>query len=246
MNRLILLVVLACSILTAYAEVINGFKQKKLLLERDIHYLQESIQNGIDNNSSRKLKNQLKKLKKEYIIVNKKYSETEELIKTFAEVDSELFGLVSEVTNAEGTLTNIIVRYVSRVSKEFSYYTRKYYIANAYTSVGQAKIGEHICSSLYGANTVTITIGYGCNELLALGHEFAHVLYIVPHLKEYIDFWNRNQKFCDGHNESDPSYFIINSIEDHFKENYISYMKQKKPGNVLRKLMAVLRHNFEK
>jgi len=246
MKRYVLTIALLCSILSVQADVMNAFYREKLILERDIKKIEVLMQETPDKKSARDLEKQLKKLQKQYAIVMKNYSDTQELIKTIAIVDPELFANVSAITNAEGTLTNVYVRFVSRVSEEFTYFTRRFYTADAYTSVRPAKDDEHVCTSLSGTNTITITIGYGCNEIQALGHEFAHVMYIVPNLKEYMNYWNRNQNFCNGHSKSDPSYFIITPIEDSFQRNYMDYMKREKSNNTPMEHIASIRNDGEK
>lgn len=87
----------------------------------------------------------------------------------------ELFGEVSKVTNAQGTLAQVVVQFVSRVDEKYTRYVNNHYKADAHTSVSQSSESEHVCYSLYGTNTITITIGYGCDEMKALGHE------LIPH-----------------------------------------------------------------
>lgn len=228
MSNYVVIIVLLCFMHSIQGEVINGFYREKLILERDIYHLNLVIRDNADSKQTKSLLKRLKQLGKQYSIVLKKYSQTEELINTFALVDPELFSQVSNVRNANGILTNIVVQYVSRVSKEFTYFTRKFYVAEAYTSVGQSKHDENVCTSRYGTNTITITIGYGTNEIKALGHEFAHVMYMVPNLKEYMEFSKRHQEFINGHSESDPGYFKLQAYEDRFMENYMQYMELKK------------------
>ncbi len=228
MNRYVFMMALLCSNLTLQAAVLNGFQPEKIKLEREIRDLEELILKTPDSKNIRTLEKQLKKLEKQYAMVLQKYTETAQLINTVAKVDPELFLQVSNITNAEGTLTSVIVRYVSRVSKEFTYFTSNFYIADAYTSVGQSGSDENVCTSRYGTNTITITVGYGVNEVKALGHEFAHVMYMVPNLKQYMDFQNHSQEFINGHSDSDPGYYVIHQIENRFLENYMEYMKIQK------------------
>ena len=135
MKRYVLTIALLCSILSVQADIITGFHREKLILERDMNNLQELMQGVADDKTSRILEKQLKQLQKQYAIVMKRFSETEKLIETIAIVDPELFASVSGVTNEESTLTNVYVRFVSRVSEEFTYFTSRFYTADAYTSV---------------------------------------------------------------------------------------------------------------
>ena len=232
-----------CPFFPANSSVINGFSQEKLILEKRISNNKALLDKEIDTKTSRQIERNLKQLQKKYEIVYKKFSETQQLLSTLEFIDPELYARVSEVTNAEGTLTQVYVRYVSRTSKEYTYFTKDHFKADAYTSVRQSKDSEHVCSSLSGTNTITITIGYGCDEKRALGHEFAHVLYIVPNLRKYLDYWIRNDDFCSGHSLSDPSYTFLNSIEHNFKIRYNEYLKGMKNKGSSKLTMALTHDN---
>ncbi len=162
-----------------------------------------------------------------------KFNETDQLLIITKLIDPELYEDVSQVTNSEGSMTHVYVRYVNRTAKEFTFYIDNHFKANAYTSVRQAADNKNVCESLYETNLITVSIGKGCDEKLALGHEFAHVLYIVPNLSEYTEFLNNNNchvnnKFCVGHSPFDPGYVFINAVEDQFKARYKKYLKGSK------------------
>lgn len=186
----------------------------------------------------RQIEKKLKQLQKKYALVSKKYSETEQLISSIEFIDPDLYAKVSKVANTEGTLTNVYVRYVSRTSKEFIYFTKNYFTAKAYTSARQSENNKNVCTSLYGTNTITVTIGYGCNEKIALAHEFAHVLYIVPNLSTYSNFLHRTNNYCQGHNLSDPSHTFLETVEDSFAIKYKKYLKNIKNTDSFKKNIA--------
>ena len=143
-------------------------------------------------------------------------------------IDPELFAEVSKVTNAEGTLTHVYVRYVSRTSREFTQLADNHFVAKGYTSMRQSDNNKNVCCSRYGTNTISITIAYGCDEKIALCHEFAHVLYVVPNLSGYMEYWNSSNHFNNGHNIADPSYFIQESVERSFLSRYDDYLNKAK------------------
>ncbi len=225
--------ILLCSYFTAQSAVINGFSQEKQQLDKKINKAYELLNAKCSEKAEKQIEKQLKRLRKEYDIVSTKYFQTANLLFTFEYIDPELFAKVSKVTNANGTLTHVYVRYVNRSSEEFTYYTRNHFPANAYTGVRQALDDENVCTSLYGTNTITITIGIGCDEKLALAHEFAHVLYIVPNLKEYTYFMkyrNNNVKNVPshGHSPNDPSFAFLKSVNKRFETNYSNYESKAK------------------
>lgn len=228
-NYALAVMILLCSILSVKAAVINGFSQEKQQLKKEINKAVELLTVTITDKTKKQTEKKLKRLRKEYEIVSKKYVQTAELLSTFEFIDPELFAKVSNVTNAEGTLTHVYVRYVNRSSKEFTYFTKTHFVAKAYTSVRPSPENQHVCNSLYGTNSISITIGIGCDENMVLGHEFAHVLYIVPNLSEYTYFMKyQNKKVnttCQGHSPNDPSYIFLKSVEDKFAIKYARYQK---------------------
>ncbi|MDZ7604392.1 MAG: hypothetical protein U5K79_02135 [Cyclobacteriaceae bacterium] len=182
------------------------------------------------------MKKKLRQIRKRYEEVSMNYARTAELLTTFEFIDPQLYSEVSKVTNAEGTLTHVYVRYVDKSSDEFAYFAREHFNAKAYTSVSPSANHPDICSSFSGTNTITVTIGIGCDELIALAHEFAHVLYIVPNLKEYVYFMKyRNKKTNPvaqhGHSWNDPGSTIFKSIEDSFTARYENYLGMTKISN---------------
>ena len=231
-----IIAILLCHILSVHASIVNGFLQEKSLLEREIKNVVELLNEDNMDKAIWQIEKKLKQLRKKYALVLKKYSETEQLLAEFEIIDPKLFERVSKITNSDGTLTHVYVRYVDRTSEEFTDFSRNHFKAFAYTSVGQSPTNKNVCTSLFGTNTINVTIGKGVNEKLKLGHEFGHVLYLVPNLSDYNDFYNNNKrklkKYNHGHSPFDPSYTFVESIEKNFGNKYKEYLnsiKKQKP-----------------
>jgi len=212
------ILILFCTCLNSNAAILNGFSQEKLKLEKEIRKTVDLLKSDPLEKTKKQLEKKLSKMRKSRFI------------------DPELYSQVSKVTNAQGTLTHVYVRYVDKSSDEFTYFSREHFNAKAYTSVSPMANNPDICTSLYGTNTITVTIGIGCDELIALTHEFAHVLYIVPNLKEYVYFMKyRNSKInltaLHGHSWNDPSSAFIKSIENSFSARYENYITKNKISN---------------
>ena len=162
--------------------------------------------------------------------MHRKYSDTQELISIVRQIDPELYNAVSNVVNADGTLTHVYVLCAYRTDEEIIYFSNKHFDAMAYTSVKPMVENENVCYSQYGMNTITITVKKCRNEIIALAHEFAHVLYVVPNLKNYAAFIRKesykyeNNRFGTGHKEFDPSRDFVKSIEKRFKDKYLKYV----------------------
>jgi hypothetical protein len=230
------MLILLCSSLSLHAAIINGFLQEKQKLEKEIQKTVELLNNHPLEKTKKQLEKKLRQMRKKYAKVSKNYSQTAELLTTFEFIDPELYSKVSKVLNAEGTLTHVYVRYVDKSSDEFTYFSREHFNAKAYTSVSPSADHPNVCTSLYGTNTITVTIGIGCDELIALAHEFAHVLYMVPNLKEYVYFMKyRNSKINltaqHGHSWNDTSSTFMKSIENSFTARYENYLGKTKISN---------------
>jgi hypothetical protein len=227
----IALIVLLCCHLSASSNIINGYLREKLIFEKEIKKSAELLKEVIKHKDSIQIEKKLKKLRREYASICLKYLETEKLISEISIIDPVLYDTVSKVTNAEGTLTHVYVRYTNPNSKEIKYLTEQQFKASGYTCVLQDKNNEHVCSSFFGTNTISIVICKGCDEKLVLAHEFGHVLYIVPNLKEYIDFSENPNGFISakshtGHSSFDPSNPMVNSVEKRFKNKYRGYLER--------------------
>jgi len=214
-----------------HADIINGFAQAKHKLEKKIRATEELLENPHMPKNTKRLSKKLRRLTRNFELVSIKYAQTESLLGRFESIDPELYGEVSNVSNAEGTMTHVYVRYVSKSSKEFAYLSNNHFPAQAYTSVSPTENNCNVCASFYGENTIAVTIGIGCNEILALAHEFAHVLYIVPNLKDYTYFMNYlnkkvNQTSCHGHSLNDPSRGFMKSVLNKFALNYERYLSK--------------------
>ena len=237
----LILALLMCPYLLVHASIINAFHKEKLMLQKEIRNCIELLKVDTTVKVDRLNERKLKRLRKEYAKVVTKYAETEQLLSEMKIIDPDLYERVSVVTNAEGTLTHVFVRYVECTSKEFTVYSKNYFMARAYTCVWYNRINRNVCASPYGTNTVSITIGKVRDDILALAHEFAHVLYIVPNLSYYSHFfknqnWNKMNKYNVGYGHSvyDPSFAFLDSVEGSFEIKYKKYLRNVKNNGSFR------------
>lgn len=243
-----IIALLQCHFPSVQASIINGFLQEKLILEKKIKNVVELLNEDNTDKATRQIEKKLKKLRKEYAKVITKYSDTEQLLVSIEFIDPDLYELVSNVTNADGTLTHVYVRYVNRLSDEFTYFTDNYFWAKAYTSGRQSEINSNVCTSLYGTNTITVTVGIGCDEKMVLCHEFAHVLFVVPNINEYSVFLKSQNKFIKnyfsrGHSPLDPSATLSESVENSFSAKYKAYLKKVNDKDAFKQNLASRKDN---
>lgn len=228
----LIIMIFLCHFLSVHASIINGFLQQRYLLEKEIRSQNQLLNEDNTDKTKRQINYKLKQLQKKYTIVEVKYTETEQFLNEFKNIAPELFAQVSEVTNAEGTLTHVLVRYVNRTSQEFIDLSKGHFVAFAYTGVSPLPSNKNICVSNGGTNTITVTVGKGNNAEVKLAHEFGHVLYMVPNLQDYFEFLHKFNKklnkFSSGHSPYDPSYAFVESVENIFRTKYIEYKKRMK------------------
>ncbi len=237
-----IIAIILCHFLSVHASIINGFLQEKYLLQKEIKNTVEMLNEDNSDKTTKQIERKLRQLRKKYAEVMTKYLETEQLLSEFENRDPDLFDRVSKVTNSEGTLTHVYVRYVERTSEEFTDLTRKYFKAFAFTCVNQSPNNKNVCTSLFGTNTIDVTIGKGVNEKIKLAHEFGHVLYMVPNLSDYNNFLDKNirklNKCNHGHSPFDPSYAFVESIEKNFRIKYNDYLKSSKNKDLFKQKIA--------
>lgn len=229
MNKYVLIIeIILCLNFSIQASINNGFLKEKLRLEKAIEQCESQLDKIQDKKSQKQLKRKLNKLNKNYELVCLSYRETNNLLKEFRSIDPELYALVSKVVDAEGTLTNIYVKLMKRNSGKFAYYANNGFSLVGYTNIGYWKQNPNVHASEYGVYTVSVIIGNSYDKLAALAHEFAHVLYQVKNLKAYIDFfkkeYNQHQisKFGFGHDPTDPGHGFVKTIENDFRQKYIT------------------------
>jgi hypothetical protein len=235
-NLVIALIIVLSAQFSAKSNIINGYLRDVQLLELEIRKATTLLNKATRKKDSVHIAKDLRKLKKEYEKINIKFTETEELIRDIQIIDPQLYEKVSNLTNAEGTLTHVYVRYTNRTSGEIRYLFEGQFKAFGYTSVIQDKKNENVCTSYFGANTINVIVCKGSDEKFVLAHEFGHVLFIVPNLKEYILFSQDRNNSLDpvthtGHNAYDPSNETVKSVEDSFSGKYKDYRAQEKNNN---------------
>ena len=139
-----------CPCLPGYPIIVNGFLREKLILEKETRNRVELLNKDASEKATRQFEKNLRQLRKKYAEVVTKYNATNHLLQLIEFIDPVLYENVSNVKNADGTLTNVYVNYVNRTSEEFKYYANKYFKAKAFTSESQAEHNKNVCSSLYG------------------------------------------------------------------------------------------------
>ena len=151
------------------------------------------------------------------------YELTQQLLTQFRFISPELYAAVDSIRSLTGEAVIVYVKFVPTTSMRHQ--------AQGTTNIAQCEVNEHTYWSEFGPNTVSVKIASLIKAMHLLAHEFGHVLYQVPNLARYIEFYEETyltESFKSnyiGHNDNDPSGRTALKCERQFKQDYLSYLR---------------------
>jgi hypothetical protein len=157
---------------------------------------------------------------KEYIAY---YELTERLLEQFRLIAPDLYYAVDTVKDGKGRPTDVCVKFMPEEEMRIS-------VAGT-TNITQGEDDPHAYHSEYGPHTVSIRVVIGKQSLWLLAHELGHVKYQVPHLADYMEYYDKHYKDRKlkanyiGHNSKDPSGNLARAYQEEFREHYRLYTK---------------------
>ncbi len=141
------------------------------------------------------------------------YHLTEQTIVRFQKVDPELYDSVSNVRDHQGNLTHVYVKVIAGFGETNGQYGT--------TNLNQNPANKHEYISCYGEHSVMVKVAAGPRALILLAHEFGHVLYQVPNLASYTEYYHQHYTDDDdpnrGHLPQDPSNLTVHRVLKRFK-----------------------------
>ena len=157
----------------------------------------------INSNQRPMLKKVLKYTKMYRDELRENFDKTEKLLSELKYYDPNLFETVNGIRDREGNQTNVYVKVIDNYGDKDGVYGS--------TNLNQSTSNEHVYSSCHGDYSVLVKVASGPRALTLLVHEFGHVLYQVPNLASYVEYYNQVYKKdgyktkAQGHHPSDPS-----------------------------------------
>ncbi len=179
----------------------------------------------LTNNQKRKLKSEIDSL--ECFI--RYYELSEKLLAQFRVISPELYNEIDSIKDKNGISTDVYIKFVSTELLSLG--------QNALTIMCQKGHSKSSCFSEYGKHTVSVIVAAGIKALWLLAHEFGHIMYQVPHLAEYNEYYIRSymqKSFRSnfiGHNDKDMSGEIAINFGRRYFQDYKKYRKSIKDGN---------------
>jgi hypothetical protein len=209
---LILIFIAQCPFV--YAEIKNGYSNKLEKVRKAItNYRLLVDEYDPDKSQLRNAQKQLKELRETEKCWQLYFIKTEQLISELQDEFPALFHEIDTIKNADGIVTDIYVSVVEQWSLCQGAY--------ATTNFKCCKENPNSCLSEFGPNTVSIIIDERRNTMTrSFIHELGHVLYLVPNLKSYLDYYHEN--YTDffikkhgnriGHKSNDPSHKVVMEV----------------------------------
>ena len=150
------------------------------------------------------------------------YEITEETIRQLKIVSPGIFGLGDSLRDKQGRATDIYIKLVHKDRSRIPLPGANFLWQNAYD--------EDLSVSEFGAQSASIEVWIDCNALMFLSHELGHVIYIVPNLARYVDFYNyAYSRMTDisyvGHKHEDPSGKSADNFVKQFYSDWKAYRR---------------------
>lgn len=153
------------------------------------------------------------------------YELTEKLLDQFKTISPALYHEIDTLKDFMGRPLDVYVKFVHEKEMPGG-------VAGT-TNLNQDKDDRHRCLSEFGHHTISVRIAAVRKSLFLLAHEFGHVKYQVPNLASYLEYYskiyleNSYKRKSMGHSDKDPSGRHAMDFTRRFRENYLTFVKQK-------------------
>ena len=215
----------------ALSQIKNGFEKTLVNADETLCNLENLLQIDKSNAGTRnlsfrqneKLKSEIRRV--EQLMQFKKI--TADLIEQFQSIAPNLYEEIDNITDNKGTPVNVYVKFLP--------YWKMKYSPSGTTRLSYEEESGRIYTKEYGINSVSIHISFHeAKALHLLAHEFGHLRYIVPNIREYHEFYEENYSLENGstligHSSDDPSRKYARDFIKRFKLSENQYRKRMKP-----------------
>ncbi|MEJ1239256.1 hypothetical protein WBG78_14060 [Chryseolinea sp. T2] len=210
---------LTLAINTSFGEIRNGYASGIFAARESMKSLQIQLRQQINNTQRRKIESNLRQVTT-YIIY---YELTESLLNQFRLIAPEIYVELDSIKDRQGRETDIYVKFIPEQQARI--------LAWGVTNVAQDNEDKDAYTSAYGDHSVSIKIWTVNNALEVLAHELGHVKHQVPHLSDYLEYYNLQYKTgaADpnyiGHDANDISGRTAVEFAKRYREMFFSYWK---------------------
>lgn len=155
---------------------------------------------------------------------------TDLILGQFNSIAPDLYAEVNNITDSRGRPVDVYIKIVPPESGGYNFC--------GVTALDQSKLDNDACSSEYGEQTVSVDVYASSTTLRVLAHELGHVVYLIPNLRTYFDFYRshyprevinsfQNQSRLIGHLPKDPCGESSLRFEKRFRKSALAHFKKK-------------------
>lgn len=210
----VLLVLCCIPVKQVEAEIINGYAQELKTARLVLQNMDKVTHDKLDKEDASKYEKFIRDTRDKIRTIEDLYIKTEVLITSLRMIDPELYARLDQIRDAEGNLTDVYVHAIDALASGFK----------GYTNLDQKQSNPHVYTSEYGDHSVSVSVVFSNtrNSLKTLVHELGHVLYQVPNLAAYMEYYkqtylNLNYRgFRLGHHFTDPSHQMVRATMQRF------------------------------
>ena len=207
-----------------FGEVRNGYEKEIVGFRQSLQSLKEMLQTNqaLRPSERRRIKGNIKSL----VNLIAYHEITDSLLKQFKTISPDLYNVMNTLEDCNGRPVDVYVKFVPKDQLRFH-------------AAGAALLTPSIndpdrCSSRHGDGTVLVEVLIFNKALAVLAHEFGHLYHVVPNLRNYVRFYQREYEnegvnVMLGHRANDPSGKLASAFEVAFRKSYATYLK----GNVV-------------
>lgn len=229
MIRVLFLTLLISSIDVAKdlnARIINGYEQQYKEAMLALNSIGQIPQGNLTKQDNARYKKFVEETRKKVQITEDLFQKTEALIASLRLIDPELYHRVDQLRDFEGNITDVYIHMLEKSGSK----------VKGFTNLEQSKSNPHVYTSGYGDYSVSVSVVFSSfrNSLKCLVHELGHILYQVPNLQSYMQYFKETYLTSDfrgdelGHLDTDPSHLSVKSTMLRFLAQWKHSSKQDK------------------
>lgn len=151
------------------------------------------------------------------------YELTENLLKQFRLMASDLYNEIDTIKDRQGRPTDVYIKFIPKEQARVQ--------AWGITNIAQVTGDNDAYYSEYGEHSVSVKVWIVSKALEVLSHELGHVKYQVPNLASYLEYHKMNYRPSIteanniGHDPDDKSGKNAAAFAKKYRENYYRYWK---------------------
>jgi hypothetical protein len=225
MKNILLVIVLIFLIFPKiFGEIRNGYAKDVAALRSSLKSLKDILSGDRNLTGSERLRiRENIRMISEHLTY---HGVTETLLMRFRTISPELFNEVNNLRDAFGRSVHVYVRFLSPEDSGLG--------SLGMVSVARAVSDSVGCKSEYGDGSASVRIKVTNKALLVLAHEFGHLSYIIPNMRDYAEYYKKRYRVKHsfgelGHLNADPSGVNAYRFEKLYRKSLFNYLKLDHP-----------------